>query len=225
MNSQRDVFIFMGPPGAGKGSLSALCVKELGWAQLSTGNLCRQHIDCATEIGKQIDFTIKSGKLIPDSLIIDMVDQWLAQKIKTTETIIFDGFPRTVHQAQILDAMLRKDVFSAFRLRIVTLQVADDIVIRRLLGRVICAEKTCQAVYSLEDSVTDLRCQVCSMPLVRRSDDEELAIRTRLALYHKYSQELGAYYQATQGSMYTLSVERPIREVFMQFLGIIGKKA
>ena len=79
MKRRKDIVIFLGPPGSGKGSLSQLCVKRLGWHQLSTGNLCREHIARGTEIGTQIDFAIKSGKLIADSLILEMVHDWLRE--------------------------------------------------------------------------------------------------------------------------------------------------
>ncbi len=96
MSTERSIVIFIGPPGAGKGSLSQLCVKELGWAQLSTGNLCRYHITEQTELGKQIDLAIKSGKLISDGVIVDMVDKALPETFKQSPIVILDGFPRTV---------------------------------------------------------------------------------------------------------------------------------
>ena len=73
--------VLFGPPGSGKGTLSGLCVKELGWVQISTGNLCRKHIADNTKIGQEIDFAIKSGKLISDALIIEMVKDWLLTQV------------------------------------------------------------------------------------------------------------------------------------------------
>ena len=108
MNNQKNLIVFMGPPGAGKGSLSQLCVDEFGWVQLSTGFLCRKHIAAQTTIGRQIDFFIKSGKLVDDSLIVDMVEEWLAEQIDQQRGVILDGFPRSVVQAQALDEILKK---------------------------------------------------------------------------------------------------------------------
>ena len=89
LQKQKSIFIFLGPPGSGKGSLSQFCVKRLGWQQLSTGNLCREHIARQTEIGKQIDFAIKSGKLISDSLIIEMAAHGSKRRLRSREYVIF----------------------------------------------------------------------------------------------------------------------------------------
>ena len=102
MNKQ-NIVIFLGPPGSGKGSLSNLAIKNMGFNQISTGNLCRQHIANATDIGNQIDSIIKSGRLIPDELITSMVFDWLNQRNNGFLPIILDGYPRTVNQAIALN--------------------------------------------------------------------------------------------------------------------------
>ncbi|MDZ4153972.1 adenylate kinase family protein, partial [Methylicorpusculum sp.] len=123
--AQRDLFLFIGPPGSGKGTLADACVKSLNWKQLSTGNLCRQHIAEQTEIGKHIDFAIKSGKLVSDSLIVAMVHDWFSRYLAEHNTVILDGFPRTVPQAQELSALLEQS-FSAAQLQIIQLAVSDE---------------------------------------------------------------------------------------------------
>ena len=110
MNPKKSVFIFIGPPGSGKGTLSHLCVSSLRWVQLSTGNLCRKHIAEQTEIGKQIDFALKSGKLVSDSLINAMVHDWFSMTIQEADNIILDGYPRTVAQAEALHEYLQKNL-------------------------------------------------------------------------------------------------------------------
>ena len=140
MSKQKKIYIFIGPPGSGKGSLSVLCVQHLGWKQISAGSLCRREIRCGSELGKQIDFTIKSGKLVPDGLIARMVEGVLQeQMITTARPIILDGFPRTVAQAQELDAVLSKETFAEASLVIVRLCISDDIILKRLLSRLICS--------------------------------------------------------------------------------------
>jgi len=153
--TRKEIVLFLGPPGAGKGTLSHLCVKRLGWVQLSTGNLCREHIAQSTEIGKKIDFALKSGKLVEDSLIVDMVDQWLNGLTETVtggQTVIFDGFPRTVPQAEALQELIAKR--GDISLRLVRLTMSDNDLVTRLLARAICKNNKCQAVYSVHEHST-----------------------------------------------------------------------
>ncbi len=145
--AQKDIFIFLGPPGSGKGSLSHLCVKRLGWQQLSTGNLCREHIAQQTDIGKQIDFAIKSGKLISDSLIIEMASAWLKKTFEHTGIVIFDGFPRTVPQAQALHEIITS--LDDVTMNVVRMDIPFETVVYRLLARSICQNNKCQSVYSM----------------------------------------------------------------------------
>ncbi len=170
------IYIFLGPPGAGKGSLSQLCTKRLGWRQLSTGNLCREHIARQTQIGKEIDFAIKSGKLISDSLVIDMVHDWLSKELLAEQavdrekaasqsrqvvpvqsdapqgevisrTVILDGFPRTKLQAHALHELIEKMV--GVDLHVVHLKLTDEEIMYRLRARSVCQNEKCQRVYSL----------------------------------------------------------------------------
>lgn len=108
----QQAFIFMGPPGSGKGSLSKLCKTYWGWQQLSTGNLCRKHISEDTQIGKEIDFIIKSGKLISDELIASMVDAWLTDVVGKEYSLILDGYPRNFTQAQDLLRLIQDKYIS-----------------------------------------------------------------------------------------------------------------
>ena len=225
--NRKEIVVFFGPPGSGKGSLSALCVKRLGWKQLSTGNLCREHIAQQTAIGKDIDFAIKSGKLISDSLIIDMAYTWLKETFEIAGTVIFDGFPRTVPQAKALHEMIAtlKDV--AFT--IIRLDVPYDAVVYRLLARSICQNNKCQSVYSMHKHSSQLpikhmTCNECESPLVRRSDDEESAIKERLQLYQKHEKSMIDFYESVQQSMHVLSADMPLEDVYAQLLEQVGTK-
>lgn len=108
MYFQEKIFIFIGPPGSGKGSLSSLCTQKFGWKQLSTGNLCIKHIANETSIGKKIDFAIKSGKLIEDDLITQMITEWFTNQSVNSLAVILDGYPRTVEQARFFDDFIKK---------------------------------------------------------------------------------------------------------------------
>ena len=230
MKSPKRIFIFLGPPGAGKGSLSQLCVSQLGWAQLSTGDLCRQHIADQTEIGKQIDFFIRSGKLIPDSLMIDMVEAWLLEKLKNLDVLILDGFPRTVVQAQALDALLGKDVFSSVSFHVIQLVIDDALVMERLMSRLVCPNKGCGAVYSKEDPELkphrDEYCNYCQdTRVIVRSDDTAASIKHRLEVYHKHANALLDYYRLHgKKKVQTLDASKPLHAVFVDFEQMVGLK-
>lgn len=227
MNSSRQVYIFIGPPGAGKGSLSQLCTKRLGWNQLSTGNLCRKHISEQTTIGKEIDFAIKSGKLIADSLITSMVVQWLDSQDKSNQSVILDGFPRTLAQAQTLHDVIDSNKNLNTDLNVIRLNVEDLTVVSRLSQRLICQNNNCQLVYSskkddlLGSSKGDL-CDSCTSPLIRRPDDSEEAVRNRLVIYHKHAKDLVAFYEANGKYKGEISVEQPLENVFNEFVSLIG---
>ena len=227
MNQAGKVFIFIGPPGAGKGSLASLCVKYFDWLQISTGNLCRKHIAEQTKIGKEIDLIIKSGKLINDDLITFMVFEWFHENVDKASGIIFDGYPRTVAQAQAFDTML-KATFPAVQVKVVLFSLTDDVVVNRLCSRYVCQNKECQAVYSLSPH-SDLApaettvCDLCSGPLGRRDDDNEIAVRKRLDIYHRHEQQLIDFYQNNGNKIIQLDASKQLREVFENFTQIIGE--
>lgn len=249
MKTDKRIYIFLGPPGAGKGSLSQLCTKRLGWKQLSTGNLCREHIAQQTEIGKHIDFAIKSGKLIADSLIIDMVQDWINKELAAeavhdeetaqqhaqasellirARTVILDGFPRTLAQARALHALIEK--MEGIALHLVHLKLSDEEIKYRLQARSVCQNEKCQRVYSLHkhshlEPVKYMTCNECEAPLVRRSDDEENAIMERLRVYHGHEQEMLNFYEEVGHKVHLLEVNAPLEEVYSLFLTATGHKA
>ncbi|MDP3889454.1 MAG: nucleoside monophosphate kinase [bacterium] len=226
MPSQREIFVFLGPPGSGKGSLANLCKSNVGCEHFSTGNLCRRHINEQTEIGKKIDLIIKSGKLIPDELVSQMVDGWLSEKIAIIQTVIFDGYPRTIEQAKIFDHLL-KTKFPSVQLHIIRLAVSDETIITRLSARYICKKNDCQAVYSLinESSLSpkiERVCDYCQSALTRRKDDEPETIRKRLQGYYQYEKMLLDFYQKAGYQIVEVDVEKPINAVFDEFKQCVG---
>jgi len=226
LDKQQEIFIFIGPPGSGKGSLSGLCVQELGWEQLSTGNLCRKHIAQETEIGKEIDFAIKSGKLISDSLITNMVVEWFNHEADAKQPIILDGYPRTVAQAQNFNKLI-KSTTNNLKLRIVRFCLSDDSVISRLSNRYICQNKDCQAVYSLMAGSSlapkkELQCDACSGLLERRKDDDKVAVQERLKVYHHHEHALLDFYKTVGQSVHEINVEKPLNQVFDEFKRVVG---
>ncbi len=225
-NKGKKSYIFLGPPGSGKGTISNLFVKRLGWKQLSTGNLCRQHIAEKTEIGKKIDFDIKSGKLINDDIIIEMVRLGLSQAFDETNSVILDGFPRTVAQAQALQDLLSVSPLDSVSLRIIKMNVSDDVLIQRLTDRVICQNDKCQAVYSLHkesllNPKNSLSCDECSGPIKKRSDDDIDVIVERLKNYRSTENDLYSFYSEQGYKINDISVENPIEKVYSEILNML----
>lgn len=221
-----NVLIFLGAPGAGKGTLAERCVQELGFIQLSTGNLCRMHIANQTEIGRQIDLIIKSGKLVSDSLIVDMVADWFAKETGDASTIILDGFPRTVAQADALKKLF-EEKFPTVKLSVIKLEISDEAVVARLCSRVVCENKACQAVYSLVQgsALAPAKaglCDLCGGTLVVRPDDAEDSVRKRLQVYHQHENALVDFYGSIKQPVMRLNVEKPLEEVFSEFKNVMG---
>lgn len=225
MKPKKNVYIFVGPPGSGKGTLSYLCVKMLGWVQLSTGNLCRRHIAEGTDLGKQIDFALKSGKLVSDSLINAMVQDWLITTIAQTHHVILDGYPRTVAQAGALHDFLKQHA-DTVNVHVVRFYISDESVINRICGRLVCLNKDCQEVYSLNEGARvpaqQMKCDACLTDLGRRTDDAEGAVRDRLETYHKHEKALLEFYAQTPFVAKELPVERQLDEVFEDFKKLVG---
>ncbi len=210
----------MGPPGSGKGSLANKCVSDLGWTQLSTGNLCRKHIAMQSEIGKSIDFAIKSGRLIADEIITKMVDEWLEVGEEISGSVILDGFPRTVPQAEVLETML-KEKYPETSLYVVRLSVPDHIIVQRIVNRYICKNRDCQGVYSLLEGSklaprNGLMCDICSSQIERRSDDTEETIKERLAIYHKHEKDMLDFYRNVGQEIMEINAHVPLVEAFNQ---------
>ena len=220
MSVLKNIFVFIGPPGSGKGSLAGLCVDQLGFRQLSTGNLFRKHISEQTELGRQIDFVIKSGKLVDDSIVAKLVEDWLIEMSKTSTSIVLDGYPRTTTQARFLNIFLSKQ-FPYVKQNVIKLEISDEEIIKRLSSRAIC--KKCQAVYSLaEGSLQRPKdgqiCDKCGDQLFQRPDDDPEAIKMRLIVYHKHEQKILDFYKEIDREVIKLDVGRSLESIFKDFM-------
>lgn len=219
MKGARTIYIFIGPPGSGKGTLAQCCVEKFGWVKLSTGDLCRLHISQQTELGKQIDILIKSGKLIPDDIITSMVAEWLTSKVTVSSGIILDGYPRTEQQVQMFLDLVQSQFFDC-NLKVVKFDISDAAVINRLSNRLICCKNDCQEVYSLLSHTnlspkTQMVCDRCGSTLVQREDDKVDVIRDRLAIYHQY--DPSAIFVKMGQPVERIDSDKPLSEVFDKF--------
>jgi adenylate kinase len=184
--------IFLGPPGAGKGTQAKQIVQDFNIVQLSTGDLLRENRKQGTELGKKAQSFMDAGELVPDDLILDMVGVELA-KPELKNGYILDGFPRTVAQAEGLDALLNK--LGQKLDAVLVLDVPDEELVRRLTARRSCP--TCGRIYNVlfNPPKVEGKCDDDGSDLIQRSDDTEATARNRLAVYVKQTEPLIAYYQ------------------------------
>lgn len=220
---KQKIVVLLGPPGSGKGSLSKLLVHELGWIQLSTGNLCRYHIAQQTALGKEIDLIISSGKLINDDLVSAMVAEWLGEQ-DPSRVVLLDGYPRTAEQARHLMGIVSggHSTLSFFNF-----SVPDDVIVERLAHRVVCSNKSCQAVYSTlllsnQSSQSSNICDVCGAALVRRTDDESVAVLERLRIYHSHAAELEDFIKQAGFLVLEVDGNKPLASVYQEFLRLLN---
>ena len=191
--------IFLGAPGAGKGTISNVIIAKYGVAHISTGDILRGEVAKGTPAGKEAEVIMKAGKLVPDELVCSMVKNRLAEP-DCENGFILDGFPRTIPQAERLDAVLaelgKKIDYAIY------LKVEDDVLIQRLTARLNC--RGCDAIYNkiFMPPKTEGICDKCGSELFQRADDSLETAKSRLAVFHQQTQPLIDYYEQ-RGLLYT----------------------
>ena len=180
--------ILFGPPGAGKGTQGEIICETLRIPTISTGAMIRAAIKDGTELGKQASELIKSGALVPDEVVVGIVKERLAQS-DCANGFILDGFPRTIPQAEALDALgVKIDC-------VLSLEVSDDTIVERMSGRRSCPG--CGATYHVahNPSKDGKTCDSCGTELTLRADDKPETVLNRLQVYHTETEPLKEYYQ------------------------------
>lgn len=210
--------ILLGPPGAGKGTQARHLVETRGMIQLSTGDMLREARNSGTEMGKKVAAIMDAGRLVTDEIVIGLIEEKL-----TTEKgagFIFDGFPRTLAQADALGALLAKLGQSLHT--VIEMRVDDEALVKRITGRFTCGD--CGEVYHDETKPTSVagKCDKCgSTDMVRRADDNEDSLRTRLMEYYKKTSPLIGYYYA-KGDLRPVNGLADIKEVRASIEAILG---
>ncbi|PYF10988.1 adenylate kinase [Rhodobacter viridis] len=183
--------ILLGPPGAGKGTQARKLVDERGMVQLSTGDMLREAKTSGTEMGKKVAEVMDRGELVTDEIVIGLIEEKLSSG--QGNGFIFDGFPRTLPQADALGRLLAK--IGQKLDAVIEMRVDDEVLVHRISGRFTCGK--CGEVYHDATKPTKVAgtCDVCgSTDLRRRADDNEESLRTRLMEYYKKTSPLIGYY-------------------------------
>ena len=207
--------ILLGAPGAGKGTQAELLCEQLQIPTISTGNMLREAMANGSELGKQVKKYMDDGSLVPDDVILSIVAQRVQQP-DCKNGFILDGVPRTLAQAEALDA---KGVTIDY---VVSLEVADEKIANRMSGRRVCT--ACGASYHIVNKPTKTEgiCDLCGEKVAIRKDDEPATVLHRLEVYHQSTEVLKAYY-AKQNKLCLVNGDQPIADANRDILKAIGE--
>ena len=208
--------ILLGAPGAGKGTQGELLRQRLDIPTISTGNMLREAMANGSDLGKQVKQYMDEGSLVPDDVIMSIV----AERVNEPDCkngFILDGVPRTLAQAQAIDAKgVKID-------HVVSLEVDDAVITERMSGRRVCAG--CGASYHIVNNPTKTEgiCDLCGEKVAIRKDDEPATVQHRLDVYHASTEVLKSYYEA-QGKLCTICGDQPIEDAYRDILRAIGEQ-
>lgn len=204
--------VLLGAPGAGKGTQAQKLVADYGVAHISTGDLLRNAVKAQSELGKQAKSYMDAGQLVPDSLVIDLVKERLAEP-DAQKGWILDGFPRNTAQAEVLDSELAKMGVALDGALLV--DVAFDVIVKRLSSR-----RTCRSCGYTAGPETEV-CPRCGGEMYQRDDDKPETIQKRLDTYQSQTAPLIDYYEK-QGKLLKVDGDRPVDEVYVDTKAQLG---
>ena len=205
--------ILLGAPGAGKGTQAEILCDRLNIPTISTGNMIREALKSGTEMGLKAKEYAENGKLVPDEVVIGIVDERLRMD-DCANGFILDGFPRTIPQAEALDRM------GIIIDRVVDINVPDEVITRRVSGRRACLD--CGSTYHIETKKPQVEgiCDRCGSTLVQRKDDLPETVLERLHVYHAQTEPLRDYYAAA-GKLLVVDGQQGIQEIAEQTLELL----
>ena len=205
--------IFLGAPGAGKGTQAEIIAGKLNIPTISTGNIIREALANGTEMGLKAKSFIEAGKLVPDDVVIGIIKERLAAD-DCNGGFILDGFPRTIPQAEALDNM------GIIIDKVVDIDVPDENIVNRMSGRRVC--KACGSSYHIENKKPKVEgvCDACGGELQIRKDDAPETVLDRLNVYHEQTEPLKDYY-AKCGKLRSVEGTAPIKEITASILKVL----
>ncbi len=210
--------VIFGPPGAGKGTQSELIQKKLGFKHVSTGDLFRYHMKKETDLGLKAKSYVDAGNLVPDKIVVGMVEGHLKKLVDSS--VILDGFPRNVAQAEILESSLQK--LGVKLEKAIFLEVENEMLLKRLSGRRVCS--SCGATYHLVYSKPQKKdgfCDKCDGALFQRKDDFEEVIQNRLDNYKSSTEPLKKFYM-DRNIFTAIDGDQEAEKVFQDFEEILN---
>jgi len=209
--------IFLGAPGAGKGTQAEIVASKFNIPTISTGNIIREALKTGTEMGLKAKSFIESGKLVPDEVVIGIIKERL-DKGDCGNGFILDGFPRTIPQAEALDEM------GIIIDKVVDIEVPDECIMERMTGRRVCG--SCGASYHLifKKPAKDGVCDSCGSELVQRKDDAPETVADRLQVYHDQTEPLKSYY-ADKNRLAEVDGLGDVSEITERVLSVLEDKA
>jgi adenylate kinase len=212
--------VLLGAPGAGKGTQAKKLIEKYGMPQISTGDLLRAAVSAGTPLGKEAKSVMDKGELVPDRIVLGMVEERLKQD-DCKNGYILDGFPRNTAQAEALDKML--DALGMSLTAALSVDVPFDDLMKRLTGRRTC--KACGQMYNMyfKPPAKEGTCDKCSGELFQRDDDKEATIKKRLEVYNAQTAPLIDYY-GKKGILKTVSGTGNIDDIFKKVCEVLGLK-
>ena len=202
--------IFLGPPGAGKGTQAVRVCERLGIPPISTGDILRRAMKEGTETGKLAKSYVERGELVPDNVVIDIVKERLEME-DCKAGYILDGFPRTVAQAEALAEFARIDA-------VIDIEVEDEVIIKRLSGRRVCLN--CGGTYHVDMLGGSNICAKCGSELIQRKDDSAETVQSRLTVYHDQTAPLIAFY-TQKGLLHSVDGAKGLEECYKSILAAL----
>ena len=185
--AEAKILVLFGAPGAGKGTIAQYLKENYDVCHFSTGNLLRNEVKIKSDIGLKVQEILGSGGLVGDDIVNEIVRKNIAEVLDSGNLVILDGYPRTIGQAEVLDGMMSGSLKD--QIRVLELAVDDEVVVNRISQRRVCAK--CGNTYGPQDAIEVCP---CGGDLVKRKDDEESVVRSRLAQYENETRPVAAYY-------------------------------
>jgi len=204
------ILVFLGPPGAGKGTQAKRLAEERGFVHLSTGDLLRKEVSKGSELGRKAKAYMVKGELVPDELVLEI----LASALQREGNYILDGFPRNISQAEMLEQMgYAPDKVFLF-------SIPEEVAVERISYRRVCPK--CGRVYHLKfmPPKEDELCDVCKVKLIQREDDREEVVRNRYRVYLQLTAPLIDYYKG-KGNLVTIDAVKSPEEIYRELLSYL----